>query len=79
MQIGNGGIDLVHVANHLIEGAEAQFSHVLAHLFGDKEEIVDYMLGLPGETRAQDWVLGGDAHRAGVQVAFAHHDAAHGD
>ena len=24
-------------------------------------------------------VLGGDAHRAGVQVALAHHDAAHGD
>ena len=32
-----------------------------------------------GELRAQRRVLRGDAHRAGVQVALAHHDAAHGD
>ena len=37
------------------------------------------MLGLALEARAQDRVLGGDADRAGVQMAFAHHDAAGGD
>ena len=35
--------------------------------------------GLPVELRAQRRILRGDAHRAGVQVALAHHDAAHGD
>ena len=35
--------------------------------------------GCAGETRAQNRVLRGDADRAGVQVALAHHDAAHGD
>ena len=79
MHIGNVGIDPVHAAHHLIDGAEAELGHVLANLFGDEEEEVDHMLGLALEARAQDRVLGGDAHRAGVQVALAHHDAAHGD
>ena len=35
--------------------------------------------GCAGEARAQDRVLRGDADRAGIQVALAHHDAAHGD
>ena len=35
--------------------------------------------GCAGEARAQHRVLRGDADRAGVQVALAHHDAAHGD
>ena len=33
--------------------------------------------GSPGKVLAQLRVLGGDAHRAGVEVADAHHDAAH--
>ena len=35
--------------------------------------------GVPVELCAQRRVLRGDADRAGVQVALAHHDAAHGD
>ena len=35
--------------------------------------------GWPVKARAQDRILGGDAHGAGIQVALAHHDAAHGD
>ena len=31
------------------------------------------------ELLAQRGILGGDADRAGVEVALAHHDAAHGD
>ena len=34
------------------------------------------MLGLAGELLAQHRVLRGHAHRAGVEMAFAHHDAA---
>jgi hypothetical protein len=47
-----------------------------AHLFGDEEEEVDDVLGRALEALAQHRVLRGDADRAGVQVALAHHDAA---
>ena len=79
MRIGNGGIDLVHAAHHFIDGAEAEFGHVLANLLGEKEEEVDHVLRLALEARAQNRILCRDAHRTGVQVALAHHDAAHGD
>ena len=48
----------------------------LAHLLGDELEEVHHELGLAGEAGAQLGVLRRDAHRAGVQVADAHHDAA---
>ncbi len=50
--------------------------HQLAHFLGDEEEEVDDVLGLAGEALAQHRVLGGDADRAGVEMALAHHDAA---
>jgi hypothetical protein len=34
------------------------------------------VLGLAGEALAQGRILGGHAHRTGVEVALAHHDAA---
>ena len=52
---------------------------MLAHLLGNEEEEVDHVFGLACEARAQYRILCGDAHRAGVQMALAHHDAAHGD
>ena len=73
------GVDLFDAADHLIHGAEAELGHVLAHLLGDEEEEVDDVLGRACEARAQNRVLGGDADGAGIQVALAHHDAAHGD
>ena len=73
------GVDLVDAADHFVDGAEAELGHVLAHLFGNEEEEVDDVLRLALEARAQHGVLRGDADRAGVQVALAHHDAAHGD
>ena len=72
-------VELVHPADHLVHGAEAQLRHDLAQLFGDEEEIVDHMLGLAGEALAQHRILGRHADRAGVEMAFAHHDAARGD
>ena len=54
----------------------AERGHDLAHLLGDEEEVVDHVLGLALELGAQHRVLRGDADRAGVQVALAHHDAA---
>ncbi len=47
----------------------------LADLLGDVLEEVDDELGPAREPLAQLRVLGGDADRAGVEVADAHHDA----
>ena len=76
---GAGGVEQLGVADGLLEGAEAQLGEELADLFGDELEEVDDVLGLAGEPLAQHRVLGGDADRAGVQVADAHHDAAGDD
>ncbi len=67
------------LADHLLDGAEAQPRHDRAQLLGDEEEVVDDVLGLAGELGAQHRVLRRDADRAGVEVALAHHDAAGGD
>ena len=69
-------VEQVGAAHHLGEGAEAHPRHQLAHLLGHEEEVVDDVLGLAGEALDELGVLGGDAHRAGVEVALAHHDAA---
>ena len=72
-------VELVDAAHHFFNGAEAHFRHDLAKLFSDEEEVVDDMFRLAGEARAQDGVLRRHTNGAGVQMAFAHHDAACGD
>ena len=72
-------VEPVDLADHLVERAEAELRHQLAHFLGDEEEEVDDVLRLAGEVLAQHRVLRGDADRAGVQMALAHHDAAGGD
>ncbi len=52
---------------------------ICANLIGDEEEEIDDVLGRAGELLAQRRILRGNADRAGIQVALAHHDAAHGD
>src|SRR5690606_9588924 len=69
----------LRLADHLVERAEAERGHVLAYLLRDVEEEVDDVLRLALELRTQDGVLRGDADRAGVQMALAHHYAAHRD
>ncbi len=72
-------VERLDVADHLGHRAEAERGHQLAHLLGDElEERLDE-LGLAGEALAQLGVLGGDADRARVEVADAHHDAARHD
>ena len=73
---GAAHVEPVDPADHLVDRAEAQLRHDLAQLFGDEEEVVDDVLGLAGEARAQHRVLRRHADRAGVEVALAHHDAA---
>ena len=69
-------VEHLHLPDHLVEGAVAERGHDLAHFLGDEEEIVDHVLGLALEALAQHRVLRGDADRAGVEMALAHHDAA---
>ncbi len=64
-------------ADDLVEGPRPQPGEQLAHLPGHEEEVVDHALGRALEALAQLRVLGGDAHRAGVEVALAQHHAAH--
>ena len=79
MRVVDVHVDFFYAADHVVDGLEAKLGHVLAHLLRDKEEEVDDVLGRAGEARAEHGVLRGDADSAGVEVAFAHHDAAHGD
>ena len=71
------GVEPVHLADHLVDRAEAELRHQFAKFLGEHEEEVDDVLRLAGELLAKLRVLGGDAHRAGVEVALPHHDAAH--
>ena len=64
------------MADHLVERREAKLSHDLADFLSDEEEEVDHVLGLALELLAQFGVLRRHAHRACVEMALAHHDAA---
>ena len=70
------GVEHLDVADRLGDRAEAERGEQLAHLLGEELEEVHDELGLAREALAQHRVLGGDAHRAGVEVADPHHHAA---
>src|SRR5690242_5989638 len=72
-------VELADLPHHLVEAAEAKLRHQLAHFFSDEEEEVDHMLWLAGELPTQHRILRGNTNRAGVEMAFAHHNAASGD
>ena len=74
-----GGFQHVYLPHHLVHGAKAEFGHDLAQVLCQEREQVDDVLRLAGKQRPQLGVLGGHAHRTGVQVALAHHDATLGD
>ena len=66
------------MSHHLRESAEAKLCHDLPQLLGNEEHEVHDILRFALEALAQALVLGGNAHRAGVQIADTHHHAAHG-
>ena len=82
VEVGVAAADLaqeVGAADGLLQRAQAQGRQDLAHLLGDEAHQVDDLLGRAGEALAQVGALGADADRAGVGVALADQDAAHGD
>ena len=72
-------VEAIGMANHFAIAAVAEFGHPFAHLFGNEHEEIDQVFRFRGEALAQFRILRGDADRAGVEVTFAHHDAAFGD
>ncbi len=72
-------LQLVDATDHLVEAAEAEFRHQLAHFLGEEHEEGDDVFGLADEAAAKLGILRRDADRAGVEMAFAHHHAAFGD
>src|SRR6516164_7375900 len=73
------GVEHIDAPDHLIDGSESHLRHVLANLLCNVEEEIDDVLGLSLELLAQNRILRRDANRAGIQMALAHHDAAHRD
>lgn len=65
--------------HHLVDGGKPQLGHDLAQLLGHEHHVVDHVLGLAGEAVAQTAILRGDAHRAGILLAIALHEATHRD
>ena len=76
---GFAGVEAIDAADHFIDGAESEFGHDFAHFHGEERHEIDDVLGFASEVFAEFRVLGGDADRAGVFLADAHEDAAHGD
>ncbi len=69
-------IEQIRPADKIAELPDPQARHQLARFLGDEKKVVHHVFGFPGEFLAQYRVLRRHADRAGVQVAFAHHDAA---
>src|SRR4051794_7252425 len=68
-------VDHIDLADRLVDAAETQLGEVAPDVLGDKPEVVLHEFRLAVEPRSQLGVLGGDAHRAGVEMADPHHDA----
>ena len=66
-------------ADDFIERAHAEPCEDLAHFLGNEAHQIDDLFRRADEFLAQRVILGADTHRAGIAVALAHHDAAHGD
>ena len=65
-------------AHQLIYPAHTQLRHILPQLLGDEPHKVLHIFGLSRKASAKFRVLGCHAHRAGVQIADAHHQTSQG-
>src|SRR5258707_13961471 len=73
--LSRGGTKAVVPAGKLGKGAHAKLREAIAHFFGKRTEVGDDHLRLALKSRAQCFVLRGDAHWAGIEMALARHDA----
>ena len=68
-------LDEVGTPDDVVQLREAHLGERFPYLFGKEVEEVDEVVGPSVEALPQLLVLGGDAYRAGVQMALAHHHA----
>ena len=68
-------VEPVDAPNHVVHGTEPELGHVFTDFLRDEAEEILHKLGLAGELLAEHRILCGHAHRAGIQVAHAHHHA----
>ena len=64
------------MANHFVNGAEAEPGHDFAQFCGDKVHEIDHMSRVAVKVLAQFRILGGHAGGTGIEVADTHHHAA---
>src|SRR5260370_7301801 len=74
--LGGARGDDLNLPAHLFEPAESEARHDRPQLLRHEEKIVDDVLGSALEPGTQYRVLRGDPHRARIEMALAHHDAA---
>src|SRR5262249_12946531 len=65
--------------DHFIKSPESQMGHQLAHFLSYECHEGHYIVRITGKSRTKRGVLSSYAYRAGVQMANAHHHAAHCD
>ena len=66
----------VGTSNHFIDSSKTQLGHQFSEFFCNKKEIVDDVFRLSSKLFAQFRILSGNTNRTGIEVTFAHHNAA---
>ena len=69
----------IGTANQFIHCADAQFCHIFSHFLSNKVHEIHYVFRFACKTFSQFRILGGNTHRAGIQIADTHHHTAHGN
>ena len=67
--------DQVGASHNVLQTGESHLGQIFAHFLSQEFKIVHQILVVSAEAFTQFRVLGGHTHRAGVGMAFAHHDA----
>ena len=70
------GQQYLGTADHLVDSAEAEHRHIFTNLLRNEVHEVDNIFRLAVEIFAQLRILRCYAHRAGIKIAYTHHDAA---
>ena len=71
--------DQIGAPDNVFQAPKADHGEDFAHFLGDEAHQVHHLVGGAGELLAQRFVLRADADGAGVGMALAHHETAHGD
>jgi hypothetical protein len=69
-------LEEIGAADKVVETRDTHRRHQFANFLGDEKEIIDDVLGLAAKPLALFRVLRGHADGTGIEMAFAHHDAA---